>query len=118
MQNILRMRGTILQNLKDNVVLDPATFRAPPLFLPRTIGTFTITAFILACTAPPRSAAQGHAKSGLSKNRRARDEISGRHRDVAGCIRGRPRASYRERIVTVHNFPGIGALGDRRVITA
>ncbi|KYN20238.1 hypothetical protein ALC57_07142 [Trachymyrmex cornetzi] len=33
---------------------------------------------------------------------------------IAGCIRGRPRAGYRERIVTVHNFPRIGALGDRR----
>jgi len=65
---------------------------------------------------PLRSAVQGRAKSGLSKNRRATKSRG--DTGIAGCIRGRPRTGYRERIVTVHNFPRIGALGDRRVITA
>lgn len=50
--------------------------------------------------------ARGRAKSGLSKDRRATKSRG--DAGIAGCIRGRPRAGYRGRIVTVHNFPGIG----------
>lgn len=56
------------------------------------------------------------AKSGLSRYRRATKSRG--DTVIAGYIRERPRAVYRERIVTVHNFPWIGTRGDRRVITA